>query len=109
MVARVRWLCCVGGGCGPAWVLEIGGSLLRMRASRRCGAGASEYACVWVRVGRGAGHTWELHMCAPGVAASEACIHAVRYLIQVVVEEPYMDVHSHGTSTRQEWREAAVP
>ena len=74
-----------------------------MRASRRRDAGASEYACMRVRVGHGAGHTWKLHECALGVAASEACIHAVRYLIQVVVEEPYMDVHSHGTTTRQEW------
>ena len=98
----MRWLCSGGvfRACGPAWVFEISGSLLRMRALRRRGAGASAYACA--RVGGG------LHECVPSVAAPEPCIHAVRYLIQAVVDGPYMDMHSHGTCTRQAWRGAVL-
>ena len=60
-------------------MFEIGGSPLRMRALRRRGAGASEhYACVRI-LGAGAPaiRAWGLHACAPGKAASDACIDAI--------------------------------
>ena len=82
-------------------MFEIGGSPLRMRASRRRGAGVSEYhACVRILgAGAPAVRAWGLHACAPGEAASEACIDAISDTS--CCRGAYMDVRSHRTSRRE--------
>ena len=75
----MRWLCREGGPADPLGCLKL--------VARRCacmlrGGTAPERASIVLRMragtgGRGAGRTWELHACAPGMAASEACIHVI--------------------------------